>query len=106
MFLNLIKWLWYLHPYLLYLFIAMLFITSGKRTRMMIFLYCMISTYDMITSLCMKLGLYLHAALRSFPYLGSYVVEVDSNITQPVGKTGGDTFPNSFAPPLSPSGWS
>jgi len=65
----------------------------------MILLYRTMSTYDMITSLCMKLGLYLHAALQSFPYLGFYVLEFVNNQTQPVGKTGGDTFPNSFAPP-------
>jgi len=69
-----------------------------KKIRMMILLYCMISTYDMITSLCMKLGLCLHAALRSFPYLGSYVLEFVSNQTQSVGKTEGDTFPHSFPP--------
>ena len=55
----------------------------------------------MKTSLCMKLGLYLHAALRSFPYLGSYVLEFVNNQTQPVGKTGGGTFPHSFTLPLS-----
>jgi len=70
MLLTLIKWLWYVNLYLLYVFVAVLFITSGKRIRMMILLYCMISTYDVITSLCMKLGLYLLAAQRSFPYLG------------------------------------
>jgi len=68
---------------------------------MMILLYCTISTYDMITSLCMKLGLYLHATLRSFPFLGSYVLEFVNNQTQSVGKTEGDTFPHSFALPLS-----
>jgi len=78
-----------------------LFITSGKRIRMTILQYCMISAYDMITSLCMKLGLYLDAALRSFPYLGSYVLEFVNNQIQSVGKTGGDTFPHSFIPPLS-----
>jgi len=67
----------------------------------MILLYCMMSIYDMITSLCMKLGLYLHAALQSFPYLGSYVLEFVNNQTQSVGKTGRDAFPHSFAPPLS-----
>ena len=60
MFLTLIRWLWYLNPYLLYVFIAVLCTIAGKRTRMMIFLYCTILTYDTITSLCMKLGLYLH----------------------------------------------
>jgi len=68
---------------------------------MTILLYCMILTYDMITSLCMKLGLCLHAALRSFPYLRSYVLEFVNNRTQSVGKIGGDTFPYSFATPLS-----
>jgi len=97
----LIKWLCYVNPYLHYVFIAMLFIITGKRIRMMIFLYCTISTYDMITSLCMKLGLYLHAALRSFPYLGSYVLEFVNNQTQSVGKTEGDTFPYSVTPSLS-----
>ena len=106
MFLTLIKWLCYVNPYLHYVFIAMPFIMTGKRIRMMIFLYCTILTYDMITSMCMKLGLYLYAALSSFPYLGSYVLEFVNNQTQSVGKTGGDTFPHSFAPPLSPSGWS
>jgi len=101
MFLTLFRWLWYLSPYLQYVFTAVLSVTSGKKIRMTILLYCMISTYDVITSLCMKLGLYLHAALRSFPYLRSYVLEFVNNQTQSVGKTGGDTSPHSFAPPLS-----
>ena len=100
MFLTLIKYLCYVNPYLLYVFVAVLFVTSGKKIRMMILLYCTISTYDMITSLCMKLVLYLHAALRSFPYLGSYVLDFVNNQTQSVGKTTGHTFPHSFAPPL------
>jgi len=79
MFLTLIKWLWYLNPYLLYVFIAMMFIITWKRIRTMILLYFMILTYDMITSLFMKLGLYLQAALWSFPYLGSYVLEFVNN---------------------------
>jgi len=49
----------------------------------------------------MKLGLYLHAALWSFPYLGSYVLEFVNNQTQSVGKTEGDTSPHSFTPPPS-----
>ena len=101
MFLTLIRWLWYLNPYLLYVFVAVLFIIAGKRIRIMILLYCTISIYDMITSLCMKLGLYLRAALWSFPYLRSYVLEFVNNQTQSVGKTGGDTFPHTVTPPLS-----
>jgi len=101
MLLTLIRWLWYLNPYLQYVFIAVLFIIAGKKIRMMILLYYIISIYDMVTSLCMKLGLYLHVALRSFPYLRSYLLEFVNNRTQSVGKTGGDTFPDSVTPPLS-----
>jgi len=100
-FLSLIRWLWFLNPYLLYLFPVVLFIIVGKRIRIMTLLYCTMSTYDIITSMCMKSGLYLHAALRSFPYLRSYVLEFVNNQTQSVGKTKGDTFLHSFAPPLS-----
>jgi len=105
MFLTLTKWLWYLNPYLLYMFPVVMFIISGKRIRMTILLYCIISTYDMITSLGMILGLYLHAALQSFPYLGCYLSEFINNRTHSVGKTGGDTFPT-LPPLLSPSSWS
>jgi len=84
MLLTFIRWLWYLNPYLQYIFTAMLFIIAGKKIRMIILLYCTISTYDMITSLCMKLGLYLHVALWSFPYLRSYVLEFVNN---PRGKS-------------------
>ena len=104
MFLSFIRWLWFLNPYLLYLFPVVLFIITGKRIRMMILLYCTISTYDMIASLFMKLGLCLHAALRSFPYLGSYVLDFVNNQTQSVGKTEGDTFPPSF-PQAGPNGF-
>jgi len=85
MLLTLIKWLWLLNPYLQYGFTAIMFFITGKRIRMMILLYCMISTYDMITPLCMKFALYLHAALQSFPYLISYVLEFVNNRTQSVG---------------------
>jgi len=85
-------------------FAAVLFITLGKNIRMTILLYGMISTYDMITSLYIKLGLYLHVALWSFPYLGFYVLEFVNNQTLSVGKTGGDTFPHSFTPPLLHAG--
>jgi len=101
MFLTLIKWLWYLNPYLQYVFTAVLFITSGKRIRMTILLYCMLLTYDLITSLCMKLGLYLHAALWSFPYLRSYLLEFINNRIQSVGKIREDDFPHCFTLPLS-----
>jgi len=49
----------------------------------------------------MKLGLYLHATLRSFLYVGSHVLEFVNNQTQSVGKTRGETFPHSFTPPLA-----
>jgi len=62
--LSLVTWLWYVNPYLLCVFPVVMFITSGKRIRIMILLYCIISIYDLITSLGMKLGLYLRATLR------------------------------------------
>jgi len=101
MLLSLVKWLWYVNPYLLYVFTAVLFITSGKRIRITNLLYCAILTNDMITLLGMKLGLYLCAALRSFPYLGCYLSEFINNQTRSTGKIGRDTFPHSFTPPLS-----
>jgi len=79
MFLSLIRWLRFLNRYLLYLFPVVLLIIVAKRIRIIILLYCTMSTYDMITSMCMKLGLNLHAALQSFPYLGSYVLEFVNN---------------------------
>jgi len=79
MFLTLIRWLWFLNPYFLYVFPAVMFIIAGKRISVMILLYCTMSTYEMIISLCMRLGLYLLAALRSFPYLRSYVLEFVNN---------------------------
>jgi len=69
MLLCLVTWLWYANPYLQYMFTVVLFITSGKRIRIMILLYCVILIYNMIMSLGMRLGLYLYAALQSFPYL-------------------------------------
>jgi len=77
MLLTLIRWLWFLNPYLQYVFTAVLFIIAGKKIR--ILLCCTISTYDMLTSLCMRVVLYLHEALRSFPYLRSYVLEYVNN---------------------------
>jgi len=78
MLLSLVLWLWYINLYLLYVFTMVLFITLGKRTRIMILLYCIISIYD-ITSPGMKLGLYLHAALWSFPHLRCYLLELINN---------------------------
>jgi len=75
MLLCLVTWLWYVNPYLLHVFPAMLFITSGKRIGIMIFRYYVISIYDIITSLGMNLGLHLYAALPSFPYLRCYLLE-------------------------------
>jgi len=59
MLLSLVTWLGYVNPYLLYVFPVVIFITSGKRNRIGILLYSLISTYDMVTSLGMKLGLCL-----------------------------------------------
>jgi len=58
MLLSLVTRLRYVNPHLLYVFPAVMFIIAGKRIRMTILLYSVISIYDMITSLGMKLGSY------------------------------------------------
>jgi len=98
---SLVTWLWYVSPYLLCVFAVVMFITSRKMTRITIFLYCVILTSDMITSLGMRLGSHLYAALWSFPYLGLHLLEFINNRTQSMGKMGGYTFPHSFTPPFS-----
>jgi len=44
MFPTLIRWLWFLNPYFLYVFPVVLFIIVGKKIRIMILLYCTMST--------------------------------------------------------------
>jgi len=100
MLLSLVTCLSYINPYLQYVFPVVPFMIAGKRIRMVILLYSVISIYDTITSVDMKLGLYLHAALWSFPYLGCYLSEFINNHTHSVGKTGGDAFTHSFTPSL------
>jgi len=76
MLLSLVTRLWYVNPCFLYVFTAVLFIIAGKRMRTVILLNSVISIYDIITSVGMKLGLYLCAALWSLPYLGSCLLEL------------------------------
>jgi len=56
MLLSLVTWLWYVNSYLLYVFPVLLFITSGRKIRIVILLYCVISAYDMTTPLGMCFG--------------------------------------------------
>jgi len=42
--------------FLLYIFPMVMFVTSGKMIRIIILVYCVISTYDMMTSLAIKLS--------------------------------------------------
>ena len=67
------------NPYLLYVFPVVLFITSGRGVRILIWLHCVISTYDMITSLAMRLSWYLYVALLSRLYLGRQLSELINN---------------------------
>jgi len=87
MLLFLVTWLRYANPYLLDVFPAMMFITSGKRRSIMILLYCVILTHDMITSLGMRLGFYLYAILQLFLYWRCHLSEFINNQTQSLGKT-------------------
>jgi len=99
--LCLVTSLWDVNHYLLYVFTVVQFIISGKKIRITILLYCIISTYAMIISLGMKLGFCLHVALQSFPYIGCCLSEFINNRAHSMGKIGGDNFPHSFSPPLS-----
>jgi len=45
MLLSLVKCLWYLNPYLLYVLLMVLFIIAGNRIRTMILRYSVISTF-------------------------------------------------------------
>jgi len=67
MLLTLIRWLWYLNPYLQYVFHAVLFIIAGRKIRMIILLYCTISTYDNITVHEIRLVLACGTAVISVP---------------------------------------
>jgi len=82
-------------------FTAVLFNIAGKKIRIMILLYCIIMTYDVIPSLGMKIGLYLHAALQSLSYIRHYRSEFINNRTHSTGKTRGDAFTRSFNPLIS-----
>jgi len=59
----LVTWLCYVNPYFLYVFLMVMFIISGKMIRIIFLLYCVISTYDMITSLVINLGWYFYTSL-------------------------------------------
>jgi len=89
MLILLVTWLCYVNTYTHYVFPAALLTTPGKRIRIIILLYCVILTYDMITSLGMRLGWYLYAALLSCVYLRRRISEFINNRTQSMGKTGG-----------------
>ena len=75
--------------FLLYIFPMVMFVTSGKMIRIIILVYCVISTYDMMTSLAIKLSWYFYVALLSRLYLGRYLLEFINNCTQVMGKGGG-----------------
>jgi len=77
----LVIWMCYENPYLLCVFPMVLFITSGKMIRISILLYCVMSTYDMITSLAIKLSWYFYVALLSCLYLGHYLFKPINNFT-------------------------
>ena len=46
--LSLVTWLWYVNPYLQYVFTVVMFVTSRKRVSVTILLYCVISNYENI----------------------------------------------------------
>ena len=102
MLVHLFTWWCYVSSYMHYVFPAVMFIiTSGRGIRTIILLYWVMSTYDRITSLVMRLSWYLYVALLLCLYLGRLLSEFISNCTQSMGKAGGDTFSHSFTSPFS-----
>jgi len=69
----------YLTPCLLYMFPVVLFIISGGWIKVIIFLYCVTLSYDVIKSLLVKPIWYLYSALPSPPYFGSHLLETTNN---------------------------
>lgn len=57
----------------LYMFPAVLFITSGDWVKVSILLYFVTLSYDMIEFLVVHLSWYLYSALPSFPHFGSHL---------------------------------
>jgi len=77
----LFTWLCYVNSYLEYIFPVVLFITSGRWIGIIILLYCVILSYDMITLLVMRLLWYLYLALLSFLYLWCHLLDSIDNHT-------------------------
>ena len=72
----------------------------GEGSGFSFLLYCVISTYDMMTSMVMSLSWYLYVALLSSPYLRWHLSELINNRTQSVGKTGVNNVSHSFISPF------
>jgi len=69
MLLSLVTWLGYVNPYLLYVFPAVLFITSGETVRITILLYYIRSTYDNFTEHKVRLVFVCSTAVISIPQM-------------------------------------
>jgi len=73
MLLSLVTWLWYVNPYLQYVFPVVSFTTSAKSLRIMILLYSIISICSMITSLDMnRLVFACNTVVVSIPWVLSF----------------------------------
>jgi len=86
--------------FLLYVFRKVLFITTGKMTRIIILLYYVISTYNTMISLAINLRVYFYEVLLSRSYLGHYLSEFINNYIQFMRKMGGGNFHHSFTSPF------
>jgi len=69
MFPTLFRWLWYVNPYLQYVFTAVLFVTLGKKIRMMILLYDIDLRHDNITVHEIRLVFACSTAIISVPQI-------------------------------------
>lgn len=73
------------------------FITSRRRTGIIILLSCVVSTYDMIESLATQLSWYSYVALLSCPHLEHHLSEFIANHPQSMGKTYSCFFTSPFS---------
>ncbi|KAM9590490.1 uncharacterized protein ACIBXB_005749 [Morphnus guianensis] len=101
MLIHLFTWWRFVSSYVLYVLPVVTFLTSGRVIGIIILLYWAMSTYEMITSLVMRLSWYLYEAVISFPYFGHLLSDFIGNYTQSMGKLGGDASPRLFASFLS-----
>lgn len=95
--LDLFMWMWYLDQYIfLYVLLLIIFVKVGRGIRIALVIYCVTSVYDMVTPRTMRAIWDMNSVLFSCPGLGHYLWQFINNSIQLVGRTGEDSFTQSF----------